>query len=101
VTAARVPGDWKGRVEASDIDAPLPAEVEESFYGPTHEHASGCEVAVDDGSSERCKLCAEPATERCSECDAGVCFEHSSVVACVVFCDECRREGRADDVGGQ
>jgi hypothetical protein len=31
----RVPGDWKGRVRiADDFDAPLPGDIEDSFYEP-------------------------------------------------------------------
>jgi hypothetical protein len=31
----RVPGGWKGRVQiADDFDAPLPRDIEDSFYEP-------------------------------------------------------------------
>jgi len=54
--------------------------------------------STDDGNSERCAHCSEPATRHCSECNAGVCNGHSEVVGAFVFCKECIAEGRADDV---
>ncbi len=40
---------------------------------------------------------AEP-TEHCSHCDGGYCFEHSKVIAGLVFCEECIVGGWADDL---
>jgi hypothetical protein len=42
--------------------------------------------------------CDAEATEHCSHCDHGFCFEHSKVIAGFVFCDECIVGGWAEDL---